>query len=169
MIRSFPPIADERSRVLILGSVPSETSLRKRQYYGHERNGFWRVVYALFNEKYNEDYEERTRFLLRRGIALWDVIESCERQGSLDSHIKDPAINDFETFFRHNPGIAYVFFNGRKAYELFRKSTKHAFHGISFTYLMSTSPANAVTFETKLNDWRKVLAALNEGGGNEAV
>lgn len=161
-IRSFPPIADEHCRVLILGSIPGEASLRKRQYYGHERNGFWRVIYALFDEEYNEDYEERTRFLLRRRIALWDVIERCEREGSLDAHIKNPVINDFEGFFNVHPGIRHVFFNGRKAYDLFKKHTKRAFCGVSLTYLASTSPANAVRFESKLKDWQKVLTALNE-------
>jgi hypoxanthine-DNA glycosylase len=171
IIHSFEPIADEHCRVLILGSIPSETSLRKRQYYGHERNGFWRVVYALFGEEYDENYENRKRFLLRNNIALWDVIESCEREGSLDANIKNPVINDFQSFFKEHPGIAHVFFNGRKAYDLFKRHTKHAFQGVSFTYLTSTSPANAISFERKLGDWRKVPEVLNDikGGKHGAV
>jgi hypoxanthine-DNA glycosylase len=147
--------------VLILGSIPGEASLRKRQYYGHWRNGFWRVIYALFGEEYAEDYEQRKLFLLRRNIALWDVVKSCEREGSLDAHIKNPVINDFKSFFSEHPNIGYVFFNGRKAYELFARHTKLAFEGIEFSCLSSTSPANAISFESKLKDWHKVLLAIS--------
>lgn len=171
MIHSFGPIADENSRVLILGSIPGIESLRKGQYYGHDRNGFWHVIYALFEQEYEHDYEKRTEFLLRHNIALWDVIKSCDREGSLDAHIKDPVINDFGSFFAQHPGIKSVFFNGRTAYGLFKKHIAFNFKGVSFAYLMSTSPAHAVTFERKLKDWRKVIDALKECGeiNNEII
>lgn len=161
MIHSFGPIADDTCRILILGSIPGGESLRKRQYYGHGRNSFWRVIYALFGEVYEQDYERRTEFLLKHNIALWDVIKSCKREGSLDSHIKDPVINDFPSFFKEHPGITHVFFNGQIAYELFKRYIGFDFKGMSFTYLKSTSPAHAITYEDKLNDWHKVIDALN--------
>ncbi len=162
MIHSFGPIADGKCRILVLGSIPGEESLRKGQYYGHGRNGFWYVIYALFDEEYERDYNKRTEFLLKHNIALWDVIKSCERQGSLDSHIKDPVINDFAGFFKEHPGIKHVFFNGQKAYGLFKSNIGFGFKGVSFSYLKSTSPANAITYEEKLKDWHKVIEALKE-------
>jgi len=146
--------------VLILGSIPGIESLRKGQYYGHERNAFWYLIYALFGEEYQQDYGERTRFLLRHGIALWDVVKSCERYGSLDSNIKVPVINDFNWFFSTHPYVKHVFFNGRTAYSLFRKHVGFSFEGVTFTYLKSTSPAHAVAFEKKLEDWQQILSAL---------
>ncbi|MGI5850037.1 MAG: DNA-deoxyinosine glycosylase [Christensenellales bacterium] len=162
MIYSFSPISNKQSKVLILGSIPGKESLRKGQYYGHDRNGFWRVIYGLFSEVYEPDYALRTQFLLQKGIALWDVIKCCEREGSLDSNIRNPIINDFGSFFRGHIGIKHVFFNGRMAYHLFKKHVGFAFEGILFTYLKSTSPAHAVAFETRLKEWRTVRAALNE-------
>ncbi len=162
IIHSFGPIEDRNCRILILGSMPGGESLRKRQYYGHDRNGFWRVIYALFGQTYEGDYEKRTAFLLSRNIALWDVIKRCEREGSLDSNIKNPVMNDFHGFFKTHPRIDHVFFNGRKAYELFKRHIGFSFDGITFTYLRSTSPAHAAaSFEDKLRDWRAVLVALD--------
>lgn len=160
-IYSFEPVSDEKCRVLILGSVPGTASLRKEEYYGHERNGFWKVIYSLFGEEYEGGYDKRKKFLLNHGIALWDVIKSCEREGSLDSHIKNPEINDFESFFKKHPNIRNVFFNGKKAYGLFKKAMGFGFENIDFTCLKSTSPANAIKFEDKLGDWKKILSALN--------
>lgn len=121
------------------------------------------MMYALFGAPYEQDYEARIRFLLRQRIALWDVIKSCEREGSLDSNIKNPVINDFKGFFKGHPRIKHVFFNGRKAHDLFKRYAGFAFDGVTFTYLKSTSPAHAAMgFEGKLKDWRKVLEALKE-------
>lgn len=155
-IYSFEPIADRNSRILILGSIPGSASLIKRQYYGHERNGFWKVIYSLFEEDYEDDYGKRKMFLLSHDIALWDVIKSCEREGSLDSNIRNPEVNDFKEFFKEHPNIKKVFFNGQKAFALFKKTEGFQFEGISFTRLKSTSPANAVRLSEKLEDWRKV-------------
>jgi len=168
-IHSFPPVAGDDARALILGSIPGEESLKKGQYYGHERNGFWRIVYALFGRRYEEDYEARKRFLIERGIALWDVIESCEREKSLDSNIKNARVNDFAGFFKEHPAIRHVFFNGGAAYALFKKNVGFGFEGIEYTRLKSTSPAHAVKFEDKLSDWEKVREALREGPARRDV
>lgn len=157
MIYSFDPIVNDNSRALILGSIPGKESLRKLQYYGHDRNYFWRVIYALMGEAYQQDYNERKRFLLTNGIALWDVVKSCEREGSLDANIKNPIANDFPTFFKCHPNIKHVFFNGRMAYNIFKKQVGFMFEGVMFTYLGSTSPAHAVKFEERIDDWHKIL------------
>jgi TDG/mug DNA glycosylase family protein len=111
-LRGFAPIADENSRILILGSMPSVASLRKGQYYGHPQNAFWRLMPALLGEPFTEDYAQRTAMLLRHGVALWDVLKSCEREGSLDSNIKRPEVNDFAAFFDAHPRISRVYLNG---------------------------------------------------------
>ncbi len=158
----FPPIADTRSRILILGSMPSEASLRKQQYYGHPQNTFWKLMPALLDEAFAEDYGERKAMLLRHGIALWDVLRRCEREGSLDSNIKKPEVNDFPAFFAEHPGIRRVYLNGGMAYSLFKKHVGFA-PGMEYVRVGSTSPAHAISFETRLADWRRMLP-LPEGG-----
>jgi hypoxanthine-DNA glycosylase len=153
----FPPIEDERSRILILGSMPSVASLKKGQYYGHPHNAFWRLMPELLGEPFTEDYGERKAMLLRHGIALWDVVYRCERAGSLDANIKNPQINDFPSFFSIHPLIRRVYFNGAVAYNLFRRYAGLSFPGITFARLGSTSPAHAVLFEQRLADWRQIL------------
>jgi len=156
-IRCFDPIVDDSSRILILGSMPGVESLRQQQYYGFGRNSFWRVIYAVFGETYTEDYEEQVRLLLRNGIALWDVISTCERRGSADAHIRNAAVNGFAPFYKAHPKITRVFFNGRKAYEVYRSQVGIKADGLSFTVLGSTSPAHAIAFEARLADWAKIL------------
>jgi double-stranded uracil-DNA glycosylase len=156
-LSGFPPIADSISRILILGSMPGEASLRKAQYYGHPQNAFWRLMATLLCEPFTEDYAQRTAMLLRHGVALWDVVNRCERTGSLDSNIKNPKINDFTSFFSLHPAIRRVYFNGQTAYNLFCKNVGFAFTGIAFARLGSTSPAHAVAFEKRIADWRQIL------------
>lgn len=143
--------------------MPGEASLRKAQYYGHPQNAFWRLMSALLNEPYSEDYAQRTAMLLRHGIALWDVVHQCERIGSLDSHIRNPQINDFASFFSLHPAVRRVYFNGQTAYNLFRKHVGFA-SGITFTRLGSTSPTHAVAFEKRIADWSRILPLGKEGG-----
>ncbi len=157
MIYSFAPIADENSEILILGSIPGGESLRKRQYYGFDKNSFWKILFYLFGEDFRQDYKDKTEFLLRKRVALWDVIKSCERKGSLDSNIKNVTVNDFHSFFRCYTNIKHVFFNGRTAYNLFNRYIGFEFENLTFTYLGSTSPAHAVAFLQKINDWKKIL------------
>lgn len=162
-LQGFPPIADARCRILILGSMPGEASLRRAQYYGHPQNAFWRLMATLLSEPFTDDYAQKTAMLLRHGIALWDVVHRCERTGSLDSNIKNPEINDFASFFSLYPAIRRVYFNGQTAYNLFRKHTGFSFPGISLTKLGSTSPAHAVAFEKRIADWSRILKAGQEG------
>lgn len=162
-IHSFGPIVDENCKVLILGSIPGVKSLEKNQYYGHPRNRFWKIIYTMFNEKLEEDYDKRVKFLLTHKIALWDVVKSCYREGSLDSNIKEPQINDFESLFLRYPNIKFIFFNGSKAEELFkRKVDKKLIKEKQLFRLPSTSPARAISFDEKLKYWMKIKECLEE-------
>lgn len=152
------PIVDINSKILILGSMPGEESLRKQQYYANKRNAFWKIIFSLYERDFEEDYDSRIGLLKEKGIALWDVIESCNREGSLDSDIKDEKVNDFNSFFSQYPEIKTVAFNGTKAYETFRKKVGfEGFDDIKFIKLTSTSPANTISFQKKLENW----ASLN--------
>lgn len=160
IISCLKPVVDNKSRILILGSMPGGESLRKKQYYGHARNAFWPLMSFLLNVPFSTDYQSRLDMLLSNGIALWDVIKCCEREGSLDSNIKNASINDFDDFFFAHPNIKHAFFNGGKAYELFSKRIGFKFDNIGFTKLGSTSPAHVVTFQKRVADWRKILEYL---------
>jgi hypoxanthine-DNA glycosylase len=148
-VRSFPPIADAKARVLILGSMPGEASLAAGQYYAHAHNLFWRIIGEVTGADATLPYAARARALKICRIALWDVLASCEREGSLDSAIDDATLcaNDFVAFYRNHPHIAHVFFNGAKAEACYRKHVMPALApGLgpqTYTRLPSTSPANA--------------------------
>lgn len=106
MLRSMPPVADDRSRVVILGSMPGRESLEKRQYYARKQNSFWRIVHALYDDVPSDGYEDRVDFVRQRGMALWDVLCQCEREGSSDSSITNEEVNDLERFFLDHRGYA---------------------------------------------------------------
>ncbi len=160
-IHSFPPIAAPDARILILGSMPGTASLAARQYYAHPRNLFWTILGAALGEPLAQlPYEERTAALIRHQIALWDVLHSCERTGSLDSAIK-PATqiaNDIAGFFQAHPAIVKVLFNGGLAETAYRRHTA----GLPTPpgeRLPSTSPAHAaLDFASKLIRWQAALS-----------
>lgn len=156
-IYSFVPVANENSRILILGSMPGKESLRKYQYYGHPKNAFWRLMSALLCEPYYDDYQKRTEMLLRYNIALWDVLKSCERKSSLDADIKKAIVNDFTVFFSKYKNIAHTFFNGQMAYNTFKRNVGFEFADITFESLGSTSPAHAISFEKRMEDWKRIV------------
>ncbi len=120
-ISSFPPIIDKNSEILILGSIPGVKSLEKQQYYGHPQNKFWKIIFELFHEKFTEDYSERINMLKKHHIALWDVIDSCERKGSLDSEIKNEEANQIPELLEEYQNIKAVFSNGGKSYKNLQK------------------------------------------------
>ncbi len=155
-IHSFPPIINATCTRLILGSIPGVASLEKQEYYGYPHNIFWRILFALYHEPLTDDYDEKRLFLLSHHIALWDVIGSCRREGSLDSRIKDAFPNDFASLFRAYPCITRVYFNGEKAYTTYQKKVGFDVDRAYFR-LPSTSPAHAVAFENKLDAWRAIL------------
>ncbi len=162
-IVGFPPIASPNARLLILGSMPGEASLTAGQYYAHPRNLFWPILGEALGEPLTElPYEERATTLIYHGIALWDVLYSCERQGSLDAAI-DPAtqvVNDFAGFFATHPAIDTVLFNGGLAESTFRKHAGKSVAGrpLRCIRLPSSSPAHAaLPFEAKLARWQAAL------------
>ena len=135
------PVFDNRSRVLLLGTIPSPASREQGFYYGHPQNRFWRVLAAIFDEPAPRTIEEKRDMLLRHHIALWDVLASCEIEGASDASIRDAQPNDLARIF-DAADIRAVFATGTKAGELYRKLIEPTL-GVPCTTLPSTSPANA--------------------------
>ena len=158
-IFSFPPIIDNDSKILVLGSIPGVKSLEKQQYYGHPQNKFWKIIFDLFNEKFTDDYDERIAILKKNKIGLWDVIDSCERKGSLDSEIKNEEANQIEELLENYPNITAIFCNGGKSFKNLQKLLGKKF-GTSIYLLPSTSPLHTISFERKLEEWKKILEYL---------
>jgi TDG/mug DNA glycosylase family protein len=161
-VHSFAPIVDAHAEVLILGSMPGQASLTAGQYYAHPQNAFWRIVADLLGFDAAAPYAERVQALHAARIALWDVLQSCERIGSLDSSIDDgtQVANDFRGFYRSHPRITRVFFNGTKAETVYMRAVRPALTVDTLRYarLPSTSPANAsIPYALKLEAWRAVV------------
>lgn len=135
------PVFDNRSRVLLLGTIPSPASREQGFYYGHPQNRFWRVIAAIFDEPAPRTIEEKRDMLLRHHIALWDVLASCEIEGASDASIRDAQPNDLARIF-DAADIRAVFATGTKAGKLYRKLIEPTL-GAPCTTLPSTSPANA--------------------------
>lgn len=155
--KAFLPIVDEKCTVLLLGTMPGDRSLSLQQYYGHAGNHFWKLIYTLFDQPTDPAYEARKKFLLQHGIALWDVLESCTCEGSLDSNIKNEVVNDFAAFYQQYPAITHVFFDSRKAEEFYLRYVKKSDNKI-YHLLPSPSRANASkSFDQKLEAWKELL------------
>lgn len=162
-IKSFEPIIDKNCRVLILGTMPGEESLRQQQYYAHPRNLFWPLIYKIFDKSPDTNYSEKRKFLLDKGIGLWDVYKSCQREGSLDSNIRMEELNDIPALLKSYPAIKYIFCNGSTAEKQFVKNfLPKLTRSVYYMRLASTSPANAsVTYQEKLNQWLSIKRTLN--------
>ncbi len=159
---AFPPIARSDAVVLILGSMPGAISLAQHQYYAHPRNAFWPAMSAILGADNDLDYKLRSDLLMDNRIAVWDVLQSCHRPGSLDSRIdmKSAISNNFEDFLARHPAIRNILFNGRKAESLFKRLALPTIDatGITLHPLPSTSPAMAsMDLEAKTACWRDVL------------
>ncbi len=159
VLHTIPPVYDENSRVLILGSFPSVRSRELGFFYGHPQNRFWRTLANLFDETTPQGIDEKRAFLLRHGIALWDVIASCEIVGSSDASIRNAEPNDLTVVLKDAP-IGAIFTNGKTAHRLYgtylQKTTRR-----EAICLPSTSPANAAWTQERLNDaWSVVKTYL---------
>ena len=153
MINSFPPFVNSQTEILILGTMPGIASLEKQEYYAHKRNHFWKIMYTLLDIlPMSEIFEEKIQLLQANKIGLWDVLENCERKGSLDIHIKNQRENDFETLFREFTGITTIIFNGKESHKYFLKKFGQI-KGITYYVMPSTSPANTMSFDNKLQIW----------------
>ena len=151
----FPPIYDGNSRILILGSFPSVKSREQLFFYGHPQNRFWRVTAAVYGSEAPGTIPEKKEFLLSHGIALWDVIASCEITGSSDSSIKNVAVNDLSPIFAASD-IKRIFVNGQTAKRFYDRYTKPLV-GREAAVLPTTSPANAAwTFDKLVTAWQRI-------------
>lgn len=162
---SFPPIATAKARVLVLGTMPGKASLLAQQYYAHPRNGFWLIMGAVLGFDAQAPYAQRTASLSARGVALWDVLQSCVRSSSLDSDIEANSIvvNDFASFLAAHPRIHTVCFNGATAQTLYRRHATGP--ALEMLCLPSTSPAHAaMSLVAKTEAWRQIAALTNRSG-----
>jgi hypoxanthine-DNA glycosylase len=157
LLTGLPPVVSADTVVLILGSFPGGRSLAQRQYYAHPQNQFWKILQAIWprNDLPSGDssYQNRSKWLLDRGLGLWDVYATCERAGSLDTAIRNAVVNDIPALYL--PRLSAIAHNGGESF-------KHARHtrtlGVPVYRLPSTSPANASwCFERKLVAWREVM------------
>lgn len=158
-ISSFPPFIDDQSKILILGSIPGVKSLEKQQYYAHPQNKFWKIIFELFSEEFTENYSERVATLTKHHIAIWDVIDSCERKGSLDSEIKNEEANQIGELLEQYSNVKAIFCNGGKSYKNLQKILGKNYK-LPIFLLPSTSPLHTVSFEKKYEEWKAILNFL---------
>ena len=156
MLVGLPPVLDQQTRIVILGSFPGEASLSAKRYYAHPRNAFWKLVGTLIGEDlYALPYDARLPRLLAHRIGLWDVLAACEREGSLDAAIRKPIANDFVRLRHLCPQLETVGFNGQTSGK-FAPQFEQA--GYRTVVLPSSSPAHmALTFEQKLGLWQRLV------------
>ena len=156
MLQGLPPVLSEDTRLLVLGSFPGRASLETQRYYGHAQNHFWKILAAIWHLPLTDmPYAERIEQLHQHGLGLWDVYAACEREGSLDSAIRNAQPNDLSTLRTRCPRLQAIAHNGGESF-------RHARHtqalGLPVHRLPSTSPANAGwSFERKLAAWGDVL------------
>ena len=155
VVHPFEPVFDSRSRILVLGSLPSVLSRENRFYYGHPQNRFWRVLAAVFAQPIPETIDEKTAMLLRNRVALWDAVAECDVTGSSDASIKNVKPTDLARIF-DAAAIEAVFANGQTAAKYYERYQK-PLYGRPITVLPSTSPANAAWSLDRLIDAWRVL------------
>jgi len=160
MIQSFPPIIGDRPAVLVLGTMPSMTSLAKHEYYGHIQNAFWPILFALWDMPNDTDYAHRCAFAIGHHIALWDVAMECNREGSTDQSITDVVPNDISSLLAEYPTIRAVFLNGGTAHRLYKRHNKDI--RLPAIALPSTSAAYTLPFNEKQKAWQVVCDTIEK-------
>lgn len=156
----LPAIADEKTRVIVLGSMPGDESLRQQRYYANPRNQFWEIIDSMFRRSVISDYDAHVAFLRDVGIGLWDVLHRCERSGSADANIQNGEANDFTDLFRACPHLKCLAFNGGKAQSAFAGAATVTPPDVDLIALPSSSGALARPLEEKVKSWRRVLSFL---------
>jgi hypoxanthine-DNA glycosylase len=160
--RSFPPVVDAQARVLVLGTLPGEESLRRGEYYAHPRNLFWPIIFSLVGEPPTLSYTERLAFLTAHCIAVWDVCEVGERERSADTTIRSERPNAIDRLLDHHPLIRAVAFNGTTARRLYDRHFARRME-LAYLALPSTSPAHAtIDFSAKLARWTALREILEQ-------
>lgn len=159
MPQSFSYIADDKTRTLIIGSMPGIASLEAAQYYAHKHNLFWKLLFEATGTPYEApDFEFKKKTLLTYGFGLWDAAQSCTREGSLDADIKNAVPNDFAGLFNRYPGIVRLLFNGQTAFKLFKRFNSALLEEKTYLVLPSTSPANAsIPLAERRQKWLEAL------------
>ncbi|WP_426024924.1 DNA-deoxyinosine glycosylase [Brevundimonas sp. TSRC1-1] len=160
----FPPVVDADTRLLILGSLPGDASLKAAQYYAHPRNGFWPLIGGVLDEPLTAlPYPDRLDRLRARGVGLWDVIASAQRSGSLDAAIRSPEAADLRGLIQSLSELRAVAFNGKLAARMGRRILANR-DGVALIDLPSSSPAHAVSLSAKAADWAVLGDFLPEKG-----
>ena len=157
---SFEPIIDKNSKILILGSLPSDKSIEKSEYYGNKTNQFWNIISVCFiDQKINfNNYDEKISFLLKHHIALWDIYSKANRKGSLDSNIQNGYFNDIIKLLKLYPNITKIITNGRASQKGLEKYYKINNFSFPYEYVTSSSMLNAsFSLEEKINVWKKAI------------
>jgi TDG/mug DNA glycosylase family protein len=174
MHQGLPPVFGTDPRVLILGSFPGPLSIEAGEYYGNPKNRFWEIMECLLGIPGSLPYKERISRMGSSGIALWDVIGTCERDGALDSRIRNARVNDIAAVLDRYESIRTIGLNGSTAGRYFRRAWPGGFEGVSIVVLPSTSPAYArMRFFKKVQLWRPIMADMNtmppsaDGDGDE--
>lgn len=163
---SFAPIVTENASVLILGSIPGDKSIAENEYYAHPQNRFWRLLAKLTDNEPACTYPEKLEILSSSGISLWDVAGKAVRKGSMDSSIKEYAVNDIDKLLTGNPSIKAVIFNGKTA-ERFHDKNFSRRKDIEYMTMPSTSPANAAYSMPKLiNEWKIITRYIRQKKSN---
>ncbi len=154
MIHSFPPAVNQYTRVIVVGSMPGEASLKAQEYYAYKYNQFWKIVFDVFAQgRTPKSYQDKISTLLAGGVGLWDALAACERSGSLDGNISRPTPNDFPSLFKKYPRIHTLLFNGQAARAHFKRAFGDG--GKICVTLPSTSPAHAARpYSEKLQLWK---------------
>ncbi|MBR3303418.1 MAG: DNA-deoxyinosine glycosylase [Bacteroidales bacterium] len=157
------PLVGDNPRVLVLGSLPGDESIRRQEYYGHPKNLFWRVLAAVFDDSVPYSYSDKKAFLAKHHVALWDVLSSADRKGSLDSKIQGEERNDIAGFLAEHSSIKCIVLNGGKAAREFKKIQKVSpwvFRDIAICEFTSTSPLSVSAgwpFERIVAQWKQIL------------
>ena len=155
IVHTIPPVYDANSKILILGSFPSVKSREQGFFYGHPQNRFWNVLASVFGAKIPDTVAEKREFLLKHGVAVWDVIGECDIVGSSDLSIKNVKSNDISVILK-SAKIDKIFLNGKTAEKYYKKYLEKSV-GIAATCLPSTSPANAICSLEKLIDAWEII------------
>jgi hypoxanthine-DNA glycosylase len=154
----FPPVIDKNTEILILGSLPSNISILKHEYYANPQNQFWKIIFAIFNNNIPlYEYYDKTDLLLKNKIGLWDVLTEADRIGSLDSNIQREVLNDFSGLFSDYPNLRKLAFNGDKAFKCYLRM-RGGLPQKEMVRLTSSSSANtSKTLLLKVKEWETAL------------